>query len=733
MRPCRWPVQREKVMVQTMSKTLEVDPQRGIDQPSGRPHLPYKTLTAALVAAQGNALIKLAPGTYSAVSGERFPLLIGDRVVVMGQETSQGDGIVIAGGGAVPGDGAISATLLVEDQAQVRGVTIQNPQGVGVLVRSGVPLVRACRLSQCGQAGVQVMGMASPLVLQVRGDQIAGVGLMWMEQAKGEIRDCTLQRCNVGIHILGAAAPLLTDNQCANNQTGMRVAGTASPVLRQNRLVQNQQWGLLVQERGRPDLGQPASEAHNILRYNRQGDLRNDTGQTLVTVGNDLLPQTLVGPITLAPSQIPDPVAVPPLLLDRAETGPAAAPPTTPEPPPPPPVVSRFVDLQGHWAAAYIEALADRNLAKGFADGTYRPDDTITRSQFAALVASCYGSRPFVRNTSEFLDVPRRFWAYRAIDIAQRQGFVSGYPDQTYRPGQPMTRVQAMVAVANGLGLPDAPASTLGRYADRAQIPSYAMTPLSAAAQAGLIINYPEADQLRPQDSMTRAEVSGLIYQGLVALGQAPRLTGADPTPTPTPSIQGAFADIQGHWAQDFIQGLLNLDLVRGQSDGQFYPDQAMTRAQFAALVATAFSPPPRQNAQSFADVPADHWAASAIQIACRGGFLAGFPDGTFAPSHAVLRLQVWLALVNGLALINDHPVKLYVLNRYQDRGLIPGYALEAVALSTELGLVVNMPALAQLNPHRAASRADIAAAVYQALAYQRRLSPIDNPYIVRV
>ncbi|MBD2427649.1 S-layer homology domain-containing protein [Phormidium sp. FACHB-1136] len=720
-------------MVQTMSKTLEVDPQRGIDQPSGRPHLPYRTLTAALVAAQGNALIKLAPGTYSAESGERFPLLIGDRVVIMGQETTQGDGIVITGGGAVPGDGAISAALVVEDQAQVRGVTIQNPQGVGVLVRSGVPLVRACRLSQCGQAGVQVMGMASPLILQVRGDQMAGVGLLLLEQAKGEIRDCTLQRCNMGIHILGAAAPLLTDNHCANNQTGMRVAGTASPVLRQNRLVQNQQWGLLVQERGQPDLGQPGEAANNTLRHNRQGDLRNDTGQTLVTVGNDLLPQALVGPVTLAPSQVPDPAAVPPLLLDRAETAPVIAPSAPPEPPAPPPVVSRFVDLQGHWAAAYIEALADRNLAKGFTDGTYRPNDIITRSQFAALVASCYGSRPFVRNTSEFLDVPRSFWAYRAIDMAQRQGFVSGYPDQTYRPSQPMTRVQAIVAVVNGLGLPDAPASALGRYADRAQIPSYAMSPLSAATQAGLIINYPDADQLRPQDPMTRAEVSVLIYQGLVALGHAPRLTGADPTPPPPPLVQGSFADIQSHWAQDFIQGLLNLDLVRGQSDGQFYPDQAMTRAQFAALVTAAFQPAPRLNAQPFSDVPAHHWAANAIQMACRGGFLAGFPDGTFAPNHAVLRLQVWLALVNGLALVNDHAVKLYVVNHYQDRGMIPGYALEAVALATQLGLVVNMPDLTQLNPHRAASRADIAAAVYQTLVYQRRIPPLDHPYIVRI
>ncbi|PZO39310.1 MAG: hypothetical protein DCF17_13480, partial [Shackletoniella antarctica] len=84
----------------TIAKTLDVDPSRGVDEPSGRPHLPYKTLTAALGAAQGNTLIKLALGTYSTATGERFPITLPDGVMIAGQETTQGQGVVVTGGGA---------------------------------------------------------------------------------------------------------------------------------------------------------------------------------------------------------------------------------------------------------------------------------------------------------------------------------------------------------------------------------------------------------------------------------------------------------------------------------------------------------------------------------------------------------------------------------------------------------------------------------------------------------
>lgn len=725
----------------TIAKTLDVDPSRGVDEPSGRPHLPYKTLTVALgAAAQGNTLIKLALGTYSAATGERFPITVPDRVMITGQETTQGQGVVISGGGTGPS--GTSTGLIIQGESQLRGATVQNPQGTGIFINSGRPLVRACRLSQC-RVGLEVTGAAQPLVAKTRFESNSDRGLSFTDQARGEVQDCVVEGCGTGIYIGQNAAPLIHSCHCSINQVGLQVAGAASPVLRQNRLVQNQTLGLVVQGTSRPDLGQPDDPAENILRYNRQGDLRNDTRQEVLLVGNDVVPQGLTGPVTLGASQRPDPAAVPPPLLDLPGdppeepldpkppvSDPLASKPPVDSQPPTPSVSSRFSDLGNHWATAYIEALAERGLVKGYPNHTYRPNEAINRAQFAALAAASYSAVAPVRSALAFVDVPPSHWANRAIDLAQRQGFLGGYPDQTFRPDQGMGRVQAMVAVASGLKLPPAPASGLGVYRDRAQIPSYAIDALASATRAGLVINHPDPEQLRPLETITRAEVAVLIYQGLVAQGKAPRL---ETVATPLPTVaQGSFPDIQTHWALDFIQGLLNLGLVQGDDTGRFNPAQPMSRAQFAALVNRAFAPPPRRPARLFRDVPSSHWAHQAIQTAYRGGFLSGFPDQTFGPDNALLRAQVWVALVSGLALLPNQAGNLALLNRYRDRATIPDYATNAIAKATQLGLVINVPDLAQLHPNRVASRADVGAAVYQALVLQLRSPRIDNPFIVR-
>ncbi|MBD1914549.1 MULTISPECIES: S-layer homology domain-containing protein [Cyanophyceae] len=716
----------------TITKTLDVDPNRGIDEPSGRPHLPYKTLTIALGAAQSNTLIKLAPGTYSAATGERFPITLPDGVMIAGQESNQGQGIAIAGGG--PGPGATSVGLILQGQSQLRGVTVQNPQGIGILIDADAPLVRACRLSQC-KVGLQVAGASRPLVAKTGVTDCGDRGLSFVDQARGEVQDCTVERCGTGIYLGQNAAPLIRGCQCSNSQVGVQIAGAASPVLRQNRLVQNQTAGLVVQDTGRPDLGQPDDPAGNILRYNRQSDLRNDTQPGLTLVGNDVIPTGLVGTVNLVASQWPDPAAVPPVLLDRPTVSPAPPAPTPPtpsdkSPAPVVPVPSRFADLGSHWATPYIEALADRGLVKGYGNGTYRPQETINRGQFAALVAASYSNFDPVRGAVTFVDVPPTHWAANAIDQAQRKGFLGGYPDQTFRPNQGMVRVQAIVAVATGLKLLPAPASGLGVYRDRAQIPSYAIDALASATRAGLVINHPDPELLRPLETMTRAEVAVLIYQGLVAQSKAPPLTTV--AIPPAAMAQGSFPDIQTHWALDFIQGLLNLGLVQGDQAGRFNPAQPMSRAQFAALMSRAFAPAPRRPAQLFRDVPSGHWAAGAIQTAYRGGFLSGFPDQTFGPENSLLRAQVWVSLISGLALLPNQPGNLRLLERYRDRATIPDYAVNAIAKATQLGLVVNVPDIAQLNPNRVASRADVCAAVYQALVLQLRASRIDNPFIVR-
>jgi hypothetical protein len=268
-----------------------------------------------------------------------------------------------------------------------------------------------------------------------------------------------------------------------------------------------------------------------------------------------------------------------------------------------------------------------------------------------------------------------------------------------------------MVALVNGLGLTGGVLDALTFYGDRAQIPSYATDKIATATQRRMVVNHPNVRLLEPMRDIKRGEVVALVYQALVVQNRAsaissPYIVSVD-TSAPT------FTDIQGHWAANFILGLANQNLIRGFEDGTFRPDASINRAQYAAIIAKAFDPPAKREAITFADVPANFWAKAAIDQAYRGGFISGFPDGTFQPNQNVLRLHTLLSLVSGLALPAADPA---VLNVFTDRDSIPQNARNSVATATQQRLVVSYPDVRQMNPMRDATRAEVSAIIYQAL-----------------
>jgi hypothetical protein len=169
------------------------------------------------------------------------------------------------------------------------------------------------------------------------------------------------------------------------------------------------------------------------------------------------------------------------------------------------------------------------------------------------------------------------------------------------------------------------------------------------------------------------------------------------------------------------------MNLSQGFADGTYQPDQAMTRAQYTALIATAFNPPAKRPSPEFTDIPKDFWAANAIEIAARGGFVGGFSDRTFRPNQKVQRLQIIVSLVNGLGLSATNQKTL----TYKDQNKIPEYAQTAVTIATQQKIIVNYPDPNLLAPTREATRAEVAAMVYQALVASQRTKIINSPYIV--
>ena len=112
--------------------------------------------------------------------------------------------------------------------------------------------------------------------------------------------------------------------------------------------------------------------------------------------------------------------------------------------------------------------------------------------------------------------------------------------------------------------------------------------------------------------------------------------------------------------------------------------------------------------------------------------FLSGYPDGTFGLNQPITRLEVLVALTNGLGLQSTaNPDTL--LATFVDRGQIPNWAKGAIATATDRQLIVNYPNVNQLNPSRYASRAEIVAITYQALVNARRATAISSPYLVVV
>ena len=724
-------------MVQSApSQILYVNPDTGNDQASASQVEPIKTLTQALQRATPGTKIHLALGTYNASSGEVFPLTVPAGVTVIGNEPDYGNGIMVEGSGQFnsPSFGKQAIAIRLEGDAQLRGVTVTNPvqRGTGVWVESSQPIIAHNTFVGCGREGIFLAGTAIPEILDNRFQNNAASGISITRLSRGEIRENQFRNTGYGIALSDQAAPLLVDNDMQANRAGIVVIRSARPVLRGNQIEQNREVGVLVRDAAVPDLGDRQTSGGNILRNNGNVDLKNETRATLITCGNWLNPVRVQGPVEFVALEVRQPVAVP-VLEPEPVPEPVPAPIPEPEPlpaPVPPPPISppeatvNLSDIEGHWAEDFIKGLVSRRIISGFPDGSFRPQVKMTRSQFAAILARAF-DQPQSQPNQGFSDVPTSFWAAGAIAKVERMGFMAGFPDQTFRPNQPLTRVQAIVALVKGLTLTGGNPNSLAVYRDRVEIPSYAAEPVATATQRRMVVNFPLVDQLRPLMDITRGEVAALVYQAMVATLQAPPVSS--PYIVSPDTTVPSFSDIHDHWAEAFIRGLAVQDIITGFSDGSFRPEQPMNRAQYAALLSHTFNLPIKRPKPNFKDVEASFWATPAIERAYQTGLLSGYQDRTFRPNQPVLRLEVLLSLVNGLGLPE---AELRLVELLEDWRQIPAFARDEIAKAVMQRLVVSYPKWRRLRPLVPATRAGVAAMVYQTLVYQGRSPAIESPYI---
>lgn len=116
---------------------------------------------------------------------------------------------------------------------------------------------------------------------------------------------------------------------------------------------------------------------------------------------------------------------------------------------------TNFPDTRNYWAQPFIAALAERNIIRGYPDGTFRPNETVDRDEFAAMLRAAFNepAERRISSGSDYRDVPEGYWAAPAIKEAYEAGFMSGYPGGYFRPQQPVTRVEALASLAQTLNL----------------------------------------------------------------------------------------------------------------------------------------------------------------------------------------------------------------------------------------------------------------------------------------
>lgn len=281
------------------------------------------------------------------------------------------------------------------------------------------------------------------------------------------------------------------------------------------------------------------------------------------------------------------------------------------------PVSTSFPDTQNYWAQPFIQALAERDIVTGYPDNTFRPEQPVARDEFAAILRQAFSQAPErqLASGSVYKDIPEGYWAAPAIEEAYEMGFMRGYPGGEFRPTQSVSRVEVLTSLARNLELPETTAATGKPVA-------VAPTPAPVAA----------VPATTPQQSATR---------------------------------------------------------------------QRARRPLMFPLAMTALMQP-------FVTTPVRATAA---------------PNSSVANTPPVAAPESTPASTNASA--PQRPVSLAVSDYYQDADQIPQYAVDAVAQTTAAGIVVNYPDRRILNPNQPASRGEVAALIHQVLVHQERITPL--------
>ncbi len=184
---------------------------------------------------------------------------------------------------------------------------------------------------------------------------------------------------------------------------------------------------------------------------------------------------------------------------------------------------SSFEDVpDGFWAGCDINLLAENKVVAGYPDRTFKPNLPVTRAEIASMAVNGFNLRGCGCPKKTFKDVPADHWANQAINTAVSNGIMDGYPNDLFKPNKPVSRAEAMVALAKGIPceMDNCKADEiLSKYCDGNKVPAWAKIPVAKAIETGALKDIPNSNEIQACKDASRADVASMLEAVRVAMG----------------------------------------------------------------------------------------------------------------------------------------------------------------------------------------------------------------------
>jgi heme-binding NEAT domain protein len=176
----------------------------------------------------------------------------------------------------------------------------------------------------------------------------------------------------------------------------------------------------------------------------------------------------------------------------------------------------KFSDTSKHWAADTIGQAVKLGIVSGYDDGSFRPDNIVTRAEFAVMLGKALQleGEADLSVFSDEANIPA--WAKKYVALVTAAGAIGGFEDGTFRSDGQLSRAQLAVIVARAAGLKLDPNDALD-FADANQIPAWARQEVAAAVKAGLVKGM-DGNLFEPSATATRAQALTIIMRLLETL-----------------------------------------------------------------------------------------------------------------------------------------------------------------------------------------------------------------------